>query len=609
MSRRPHFPISARLALALLATACGSAIAAGPRQLSDDPGTDRLIVKYRGTATAASLPAMGNGTATASAAAMGSTPAPTMGALSMRSSLAVRVAANRHGVQMNAFRQTASGAHVFAISRRMSTAEAEALAASLKAGDASIEYAEPDRILQVLSTPNDPQYASQWHWSDTTGGVRAPAAWDVSTGSGVTVAVIDTGVRPHPDLAANLLSGYDFITSATTANDGGGRDSDATDPGDGVAAGFCGSGSGASNSSWHGTHVSGIIAAVGNNSTGVVGLAYNAKILPLRALGRCGGYTSDIADAITWAAGGSVAGVPANTTPAKVLNLSLGGTGSCDTTSQAAINSARAAGAVVIVAAGNANTNASNTSPANCSGVITVASTGITGGRASYSNYGSVVTLAAPGGDSGNAILSTLNAGTGAPGADNYGYEMGTSMATPVVAGVAALMLSVNNTLTPDQVKQMMVSTVRSFPATCSQCGAGLIDAAAAVTAAHDAITPAPITVTEAESNDTLATAQAVASVPATVNGGLSANSDVDYYRISVPAGKTVTITLTGAAGTGPSLGVYTALGRKLVEKPGVTGQASSWSQANRGSTALTLYVRVAKSAGNVGNYALVMGI
>ncbi|WP_395703772.1 S8 family peptidase [Aquabacterium sp.] len=603
MSRRPHLPTSARLALALLAAACGSAFAAGPRQLSEDPGTDRLIVKYRNTATIASV------TASGSANNAPATAAPAVGALSLRSSLALRVAANRHGVQMNAFRQTANGAHVFAISRRMSTAEAEALAASLKAGDASIEYAEPDRILQALSTPNDPQYSSQWHWSDTTGGVRAPAAWDVSTGSGVTVAVIDTGVRPHPDLAANLLPGYDFITSATTANDGGGRDSDASDPGDGVAAGFCGSGSSASNSSWHGTHVSGIIAAVGNNATGVTGLAYNAKILPLRALGRCGGYTSDIADAITWAAGGSVGGVPANTTPAKVLNLSLGGTGSCDTTSQAAINSARAAGAVVIVAAGNANTNASNTSPANCNGVITVASTGISGGRASYSNYGSVVTLAAPGGDSGNAILSTLNAGTGAPGADSYGYEMGTSMATPVVAGVAALMLSVNNTLTPDQVKQMMVSTVRSFPATCSQCGAGLIDAAAAVTAAHDAITPAPITVTEAESNDTLATAQAVASVPATVNGGIGSNGDVDYYRISVPASKTLTITLTGAAGTGPGLGVYTALGRKLVEKAGSTGQALSWSLANRGSGALTLYVRVSKSAGSTGNYALVMGI
>jgi serine protease len=292
-----------------------------------------------------------------------------------------------------------------------------------------------------------------------------------------------------------------------------------------------------------------------------------------------------------------------------VLNLSLGGTGSCDTTSQTAINGARAAGAVVIVAAGNANTNASNTSPANCSGVVTVASTGISGGRASYSNYGSVVTLAAPGGDTGNTILATHNAGTSSAGADNYAGLMGTSMATPVVAGVAALMLSVNNTLTPTQLANMLVSTVRTFPATCSQCGAGIVDAEAAVQAAYDAITPASITVTEAESNDTQATAQAVASVPATINGSIGSNGDVDFYRISVPVNRTVTITLNGAGGTGPSLGVYTALGRKLMERAGSVGAAQSFVQANRGSTPLLLYIRVAKSAGSNGNYSITAGL
>lgn len=593
MSRRlpslsPAATITACL-LALAALGAQAAAPAGPRQLPVDTGTDRLIIKYRNGAGPSSL----------------SVPA----LRTMRSAMAARVAANRHGVTMNALRQTAAGAQVFRLNRRMSLGEAEALAASLRSGDANIEYAEPDRLMHALATPNDPQYASQWHWSDTTGGVRAPAAWDVATGTGVTVAVIDTGVRPHPDLAANLLAGYDFITSASSANDGGGRDADGNDPGDAVAANFCGAGSGASNSSWHGTHVAGIIAAVGNNATGVAGLAYNAKILPLRVLGRCGGYTSDIADAITWAAGGAVSGVPANTTPAKVLNLSLGGSGSCDTTTQTAINSARAAGSVVIVAAGNANTNASNTSPANCSGVITVASTGISGGRASYSNYGSVVTLAAPGGDSGNAILSTHNAGSTTPSTDNYAGLMGTSMATPVVAGIAALMLSTNDTLTPDQLSAMLVATVRSFPATCTQCGAGLVDAAAAVQAAHDAITPDPITVSEAESNDSLATAQAVASLPATVNGSIGSVGDADHYRISVPVNKTLSITLTGAAGTGPGLGVYSALGRKLVERAGTVGQSLSWTQANRGSTALTLYVRVLRSAGSTGNYTLTLGI
>jgi len=375
-----------------------------------------------------------------------------------------------------------------------------------------------------------------------------------------------------------------------------------------VSTNFCGSNS-AANSSWHGTHVAGIIAAVGNNSVGVTGLAYNAKILPLRVLGRCGGYTSDIADAITWAAGGTVAGAPANANPAKVLNLSLGGTGSCDTTTQAAINSARAAGSVVIVAAGNANTNASNTSPANCSGIVTVASTGISGGRASYSNYGAVVTLAAPGGDTGNTILATHNAGTNGPGADNYAGLMGTSMATPVVAGIAALMLSVNDTLTPDQVKAMLVSTVRSFPATCTLCGAGLVDAAAAVTAAHAAITPTPINVSEAETNDTLATAQAVASVPATISGSIGGSSDADYYSFSVPVNKTLTITLTGAAGTGPGLTLYSALGRRLADRAGSVGQSLVITQASRGSTPLSLVVRVNRAAGTTGNYTLTLGI
>ncbi|MBI5256318.1 MAG: S8 family peptidase [Burkholderiales bacterium] len=572
-------------AVALLCATAAGATDMGARRLVAEPTTDRLIVKYRpGVNPSVALPAM-------------------------RSALAARVAGNRQGVSITLLRQTASGAQVMALNRHMTHGELETLAANLRAGDANIEYAEPDRILQPLATPNDTQYAQQWHWSNTTGGVRAPAAWDLATGSGVTVAVIDTGVRPHADLAANLVSGYDFITNTSTANDGGGRDNDAADPGDAVSANFCGAGSPSSNSSWHGTHVAGIIAAVGNNSTGVVGLAYNATILPLRVLGRCGGYTSDIADAITWAAGGAVSGVPTNSTPAKVLNLSLGGSGACDTTTQTAINSARANGAVVIIAAGNENTNASSSTPANCSGVITVASTGITGGRASYSNYGSIVTLAAPGGDSGNAILSTYNAGTSAPGADSYQGEMGTSMATPVVAGVAALMLSVNSALTPDEVKNIMVSTVRAFPASCSGCGAGIIDAAAAVQAAKDAATPAPINVTEAESNDSIATAQAVASLPATVSGSIASGTDADHYRISVPAGRTLSVSLLGAAGTGPGLGVYTALGRRLVERAGATGQTLSWSLPNRSSSAVTLYVRVNRSAGNTGNYTLTLGI
>ncbi|MEM1439610.1 MAG: S8 family peptidase, partial [Pseudomonadota bacterium] len=264
-----------------------------------------------------------------------------------------------------------------------------------------------------------------------------------------------------------------------------GRDSDASDPGDASSAGQCGPGQPARSSSWHGTHVAGTVAAVTNNGTGVAGVAYGAKIVPLRALGRCGGYTSDIADSIIWASGGSVAGTPANANPADVINMSLGGGGACSTTTQSAINTARANGSTIVVAAGNSNTNASSANPANCNGVITVASTDRNGARAYYSNFGSVVDVAAPGGDvttgSSNGVLSTLNSGSSGPGADNYAYYQGTSMAAPHVAGLAALLKAVDGSLTPDQIESTIKATARSFPGTCNQCGTGIADAAAAV--------------------------------------------------------------------------------------------------------------------------------
>lgn len=309
------------------------------------------------------------------------------------------------------------------------------------------------------------------------------------------VAVIDTGYRAHADLVANLLPGYDMISDLEVAQDGNGRDSDATDVGDYAPAGACGVGQPARNSSWHGTHVAGTIAAATNNGIGVAGVAYNSKIVPVRVLGRCGGYTSDIADGMIWAAGGSVSGVPANANPAKVLNLSLGGSGACSATQQGAVNAARNLGATVVVAAGNSNTNASNSSPANCIGVVTVAATNRAGARSYYSNYGAVVDIAAPGGETSttaNGILSTLNSGSTTPGSDNYAFYQGTSMATPHVAGAAALMYAVKPSITPDEVESILKSSARAFPGTCSQCGSGIVDATAAVVAAQGGTPPPP---------------------------------------------------------------------------------------------------------------------
>jgi serine protease len=462
------FCAAALVALGPLVASAGQQNAAPTKFVTQ---TDRLIVKYKGS---------GPGAVRAMTAA--------------RQALIAR-AGQQYGATLRALRATATGADVLQLNRHMSLDEAKQLAAELKARDPEVEYAEPDRIMVALATPNDPMYSQQWDFFDATGGLRLPAAWDKATGSGVNVAVIDTGYRPHADLSGQILSGYDFIANATIANDGNGRDADASDPGDWTPAGSCSAGVPASDeaSSWHGTHVAGTIAAKTNNGIGVAGVAYGAKIVPARVLGRCGGYTSDIADAIVWTSGGSVTGVPANANKARVLNLSLGGTGACDTTTQNAINSARSRGAVVVVAAGNSNVNASNASPANCAGVITVAATSRAGGKASYSNYGANVDVAAPGGDYGAGILSTLNSGTSTPASDSYANYMGTSMATPHVAGVAALMLSANPNLTPDEVEAKLKSTARAFPAACSGCGAGIVDAEAAVNAALPAAgTPAP---------------------------------------------------------------------------------------------------------------------
>lgn len=347
------------------------------------------------------------------------------------------------------------------------------------------EYAELDAILHPMAVPNDPSYGSQWHYFESTAGINGPAAWDVSTGAGATIAVIDTGSRNHVDLDSKIVGGYDFISDAAVGNDGNGRDSDYNDPGDWTSAGECYSGSPASNSSWHGTHVAGTIAAETNNGQGVAGVAWDADLVTVRVLGKCGGYTSDIADGIIWASGGSVGGVPTNSHPADVLNLSLGGSGSCPSTTQSAINTARANGATVVVAAGNSNANAGNYTPASCAGVITVAAVDRGGNRAYYSNYGSVVDVAAPGGETAtpsNGVLSTLNTGTTSPGSDSYEYYQGTSMATPHIAGVAALLYANDPTITPDEVETAITSTARSFPGSCSQCGSGIVDAYAALT-------------------------------------------------------------------------------------------------------------------------------
>ncbi|MDP2367517.1 S8 family peptidase [Rhodoferax sp.] len=401
----------------------------------------------------------------------------------------------RVNLKLKAVRVGALGAHVLELPYAMALADAQAVAARLHATP-GVAYAEVDARAKISMIPNDPNFSRQWALAEpekVAGGINAVGAWDMTRGSvNVVVAVVDTGVLPHAELAGRLLPGYDFISDAVAANDGNGRDSDASDPGDWILASEAKTygETAATPSSWHGTHAAGIIAASGNNGIGVAGIAWNTRILPVRVLGKGGGYSSDIADGIVWAAGGSVPGVPANPYPAKVINLSLGGEGACTLTYQNAINLARARGATVVVSSGNESMLASNSRPANCLGVISVAATSNTGALASYSNYGAGVTISGPGGDDGAAVLSLGDGGSQGPLRDNtLRFAMGTSMAAPAVSGVAALMLSINPNLTPDQVQSVLTYSASRFPTgttrNCSTatCGVGIVNALSAVRA------------------------------------------------------------------------------------------------------------------------------
>jgi serine protease len=394
------------------------------------------------------------------------------------------------GVSLSVLRRTANGAYVLRTREKVAHALAEVLAERLHFRP-DVMYAEVDVLLEPQLTPNDSLYSSQWHYFEAAGGIGLPAAWDLTIGSdAITVAVIDTGLAAHADVSGRAVPGYDFISSAAIANDGDGRDADASDPGDWVTAAESSSGffagCGAGNSSWHGTHVAGTVAATTNNGLGVSGVNWGSKLLPVRVLGKCGGYLSDIADAMRWAAGLAVAGTPVNANPARVLNLSLGGSGTCSATLQSAVDSVIAAGAVVVAAAGNSASDAANFQPAGCSGVIAVGATTNTGAKANYSNFGAAVAISAP----GSGVLSTANTGAFGPESDTYLTYSGTSMATPHVTGIVSLMLSVNPSLTPAEIRTKLLASARPFPigtgndCAIGVCGAGIADARAAVLAA-----------------------------------------------------------------------------------------------------------------------------
>ena len=430
--------------------------------------------------------------------------------------------------------------------------------------DGEVEYAVPDERKRRMAIPNDSLYFSgpastgpatgQWYLRPNAGAVKSSidvqAAWDITIGSPtIVVADLDSGIRfDHTDLqrvvnGGNILPGYDMVSNLGTANDGDGRDADPSDPGDWVTAAEANLVGGefykctsqdstgryvAESSSWHGTQTAGLIAASTNNGIGMASVGRTVRLLPVRVLGKCGGFDSDIIAGMRWAAGLDVAGVPTNPTPARVINMSLGGGGACSAAYQAAMAEISAVKVVVVASAGNSAGHAVS-SPANCPGVIAVAALRHVGTKVGFSDLGPEIALSAPGGNCVNVaantpclypILTTSNSGTTQPFAgssvytDSFGFSLGTSFSAPLLSGTVALMLSARPSLSPAEVLTLLKGTARAFPTaggdngdgtvvkqctapqydaankpidqnqcycTTTTCGAGMLDASAAV--------------------------------------------------------------------------------------------------------------------------------
>ena len=383
------------------------------------------------------------------------------------------------GLELQPVRTLATGATLVRASRELAGRGQGTLLAEFQ-GRKDVVYAAPNAIVYPTSEPSDPNYAAQqWHYREN--GARLPHAWDFSRGAGVDVAILDTGRTNHPDLL--WTGGYDFIADAADARDTDGRDASPADAGDWKEVGDCGA-TAFEGSSFHGTHVGGTVGARwGSLTAGAPGVAPAARIIPVRVLGRCGGETADIVDAVSWASGGTVSGVPAIANEAEVINMSIGGAYSslfeCNNAFQDAANDARSRGTLVVVSAGNDDKSTENGIFTACDNVVVVGATDAAGDRSvwgtgSGSNHGPEVDVSAP----GTGVFSTVNVGTRGPAGTGYASWNGTSMAAPHVAGLAALVMSKYPKMTPAQVEAALKRTARPLNDGCSDCGTGIVDAA-----------------------------------------------------------------------------------------------------------------------------------
>ncbi|HMN43951.1 MAG TPA: S8 family peptidase [Povalibacter sp.] len=441
-------------------------------------------------------------------------------------------AARLSGLQIHRKQSLDTDTDVLELPHRLSGNDLSTVLRQIEA-DPEVVYASPDLRRHAHALTNDPLLASQWYLlAEQPSATRTDAAWGITSGDpSLVVAVLDTGVRfDHPDLGrtqegGKLLPGYDFVSRLNVANDGNARDADPSDPGDWVdstdrtQADF--SDCDIVNSSWHGTRVAGLVGALTNNAAGVAGAAFNTRILPVRVLGKCGGFDSDIIAAMRWAAGLSVAGVPANPTPAAVINLSLGSDGLCTAAYQAAVDEITARGVLVVASAGNEGGPVGT--PANCSGVLGVAGIRHAGTKVGFSNLGPALSIGAPGGNCVNtgigqpclfSIVVASNSGTTIPAMSTYTdqirYNVGTSFSAPQAAAAVALMRAVNSRLSPGQLVTLVRQSASPFPVsadttiptchapvgdtdlqatecncTTQTCGAGMLNTGAAVAAAR----------------------------------------------------------------------------------------------------------------------------
>lgn len=544
-------------------------------------GIKRVIVKFSATSTSS-------------------------GAQAKSTSNTVAALAARNKLTLKQTRQIATNLHVMQFEAETSNESLDESLARLRA-DAAVEYAEPDQMRYPHAVPNDPLYSGQWYLQSagsTPSAINATGTWDVTTGnSAVVIAVLDTGVLySHPDLlrataSGRLLPGYDFISDTSVANDGNGRDADPTDPGDWVTTAEANtpafSGCSASDSSWHGTRVSGILGALTNNSTGVAGITWSSSILPVRVLGKCGGFDSDILAAMLWAAGIRVDGVPDNPNPAKIENLSLGSTGtSCPASYQDVVNRVTAAGTLVVASAGNEGGPVGV--PARCNGVAAIAGLRHVGTKVGFSSLGPEIALGAPGGNCVNtgagqpclfSIDTTYNVGTTTASTNSYtdqsNINVGTSFSAPIVSGIAGLMVSVNGNLNSGQLlARLREGASTPFPAssdvtipqcrvpasandlqtaecncTTQTCGAGMANANGAVQAALRPIaavtTPASVSAGQSVTLQGAGSAAAcnltIASYAWTVvSGSVSiVGANTDTATVTAPSSGSYTVRLT----------------------------------------------------------------